>query len=399
MLNINYQHFNTRYYSSYQEFPTNQTLKTMDTESAYKTRLDGIFAEMQYEMPQTHIGYFSFAVFDTYKYSRYVDTSRPFYQKTNYFGGAATWFWGWNRIRWNAVVSAGSTHLSSTLVDTPLNTAFVSPKVNLSWYTGKALRIDVEYTQHTGIPTIAQLSETDQWLDTRLVYHGNSTLRQYRMHKISLKGAMNRKYIEATLLLQYSHTPNMICSQYTLTDKYMLETIVNLDKYNEYYAMADFTLKPLGNNLLTLWNRIILAEVDGKNSEYQWKGHRFQWMSAASLNLEKYTISAFYQYPGKVADGQLIRPRAQCWYVSAAYRPQSNLSIGLMWYMPFGNGFRESEYTVGSAPVYYEKGTDIRDGANYVSLLLTWNVSFGRNQNRARPDFGNEDNDSGILYK
>ena len=179
----------------------------------------------------------------------------------------------------------------------------------------------------------------------------------------------------------------------------MLETVVNLDRYEALTGQFDMTICPLGNNKLTFWNRVILAEVNGKNPQYSWKGHRFQWMSQLALNLDRWSFSAFYQYPGKIADGQLIRPRAECWYVMAYFRPVPDLSVGLKWFMPFGKGFRESEYTVSDAPVYAERGCDIRDGANYVSLLFSWNISFGRNKNRARPQFSNGDNDSGLLHK
>lgn len=191
----------------------------------------------------------------------------------------------------------------------------------------------------------------------------------------------------------------MICSQYLPTDRYMLETIVNLDSYHEIKGMLDLTITPLGNSKLTFWNRIIAGDVSGKNSYYSWSGYRFQWMSALSLNLDKWTASAFYQYPGQVADGQLIRPRAQAWYAEVYYRPISNLSVGLKWFMPFGKGFKESEHTIKDAPVYSERHFDIMDGANYIAFELSWNMSFGRNQNRERPQLDKGDNDSGLLKK
>ena len=186
---------------------------------------------------------------------------------------------------------------------------------------------------------------------------------------------------------------------YTLRDDYMLQTLVNLDTYCEWSGQIDMTVKPLGNNLFTFWNRVILAKVKGKNKEYSWSGNRFQWMSTLSLNLTHWTAELFYQYPGKVASGQLMMPRTQAWSATVMYRPNTNLSFGVTWFMPFGKGTKERVYTVDSAPVYTNTETFVKDMANMVSFKLSYNFSFGRNKNKARPKYDNGDDDTGILKK
>lgn len=122
-------------------------------------------------------------------------------------------------------------------------------------------------------------------------------------------------------------------------------------------------------------------------------------MTSLALNLKHWTVELFYQYPGKVVEGQLERPRAQCWSATVLYRPQTDLSLGLEWFMPFGKGFKESEHTVNSAPVYADTEYKIMDRNNLLSVKLSYNFSFGRNRNRARPQYDNYDSDSGILQK
>ena len=191
----------------------------------------------------------------------------------------------------------------------------------------------------------------------------------------------------------------MICDMYTLTDSYMLQTMVNLSKYRVWGTQIDSQIKPLGDSRFVFWNRVVLADVRGKNKEYSWSGYRIQWMSELSLNLEHWTVALFYQYPGKIVEGQLERPRAQCWSATVLYRPMTNLSVGLEWFMPFGNGVKGSERTVNAAPVYSDTQTKIMDWSNMVSIKLSYNFSFGRNRNSAQPQYGNGDNDSGILRK
>lgn len=110
---------------------------------------------------------------------------------------------------------------------------------------------------------------------------------------------MEYKVSESLFKQCFSSSPNMICDMYTLTDKYMLQTLVNLSKYRIFSSQLDLSVKPLGNNKLVFWNRIILADLNGENKEYSWNGYRFQWMSTLALNLTNWTVQLFYQYPGK----------------------------------------------------------------------------------------------------
>ncbi len=163
------------------------------------------------------------------------------------------------------------------------------------------------------MPTIAQLSETDQWLDTKLVYHGNSTLKPYTTHSVGLRFIWNNKYVNLLVRNLFNSSKDMICDMYTQTDKYMLQTMVNLTSYQELSSQIDLSIMPLGNRKLVFWNRVILADIRGKNPEYSWNGYRFQWMSTLTLNLKHWTAELYFQYLRKVVQGQLERPRAQCW--------------------------------------------------------------------------------------
>ncbi len=399
LANVNYQHFDTRYRSTYQEFPVSDNQAVVYNNSAYKTNLDGVFAEIQYEFPTTKAGYFGIALWESYKRSRYVDAVTPFYEKTNSVGGAATWMGRWKKIHWYAQMAVGYQHEATTLMVNKYNKVLPEPNIRLTWVPRRTFSLSAEYSYYSSLPSIAQLSETDQWLDTRLVYHGNALLRPSDSHKANLQAVFNCRYFNGAAYFGYLYSPNMICSQYLTTDKYMLETIVNLDSYRELLGQLTFSVMPLGNNRLYFWTRLIFADVRGENADYSWHGHRFQWMSSLSYNLDKWSFAAFYQFPGKIAEGQLIRPRAETWYVMALFRPISNLSVGLKWQMPFGKSFKESEHTVKDAPVFYENITSFRDGANYVALEFSWNISFGRNRNNAQPQFSNGDNDSGLLKK
>lgn len=398
LANINFQHFSTHYNSAYNEM-SDSPLALNDSHSEYSTQLNGVFSEIQYELPAVRLGNFTISAWESYKKSKYVDSTYPFYQTTNSLGGSVQWMGMFKRIRWYLSIGCGWNHVSSTDLIKSYNLCDPIPLALLSWYPSKNVRFDFMYSYNATLPSIAQLSETDQWIDTRLVYHGNSTLKPYQSHTATIKFVWNCKYINFAMSNSFESSPDRICDMYTTTDKYMLQTMVNLASYRMWSSQIDLTIKPLGNNKLLFWNRVVFADLKGKNSDYSWTGSRYQWMSDLSLNLSHWTFDIFYQYPGKIVDGQLKYPRAQFWSATVLYRPNTNLSVGLTCFMPFGKGFKEGSYTVNQAPVYTNTETKIMDYNNLVAIRFSYNFSFGRNRNYASPQFDNGDNDSGILRK
>lgn len=399
--NIRWQQFNTNYFSSYEEFDGDNVMdfRFVDSHSAYKTRVNGVFGELNYASPVKSWGQLFFILYDTYKHSEYLDSRLPFSQNSNVFGSAIQYNGHTGKLYYNARLGIEGYHTMSSNLSKSYNMWIPSPKVGLTYMPNRTVQLRLNYSYSGGIPSIAQLSETNQWLDTKLVYHGNNALKPYKDHNVSFVLGAYTKYLYSTLKLGYSYSPNMICSYFRDTEDYMLQTIVNLRHYSVLSSQLDLTFCPLGNNKWTIWTRVIGEKVHGKGDEYKWDGYRFQWMVNSRVNLEKWSIEAFYQYPGRIAEGQLIRPRAECWRLTAYYRPVDDLSIGVAWFMPFGKSFSDSEKTVKSAPVQTYFRTKIKDMANMVSLSLSWNFSFGRNKNRARPGSENSDNDSGILKK
>lgn len=398
LANVNYQHFSTSYNSAYNE-QSESVAAVNNSMSNYRTQLDAVFSEIQYQLPHNKLGSFTISAYEIYKHSRYVDVFTPFSQTTNVMGGAAQWLGMKGPVRWWLSLGADWYHTVSTVLENSHNLFIPTPRVNIYWRASNHVYFLLDYSYSGNVPTIAQLSETNQWIDTRLVYHGNSTLKPYKTHTASMRFIYNNNYLNLSLQASVNSSPNRICDMYTTTNDYVLQTLVNLSKYREINSRFDLSFKPLGNNKLVFWNRVILADVKGKNAEYSWNGYRIQWMSDLSLNLKHWTVDLFYQYPGKIAEGQLIRPRAQCWSAMVLYRPNTNLSLGLEWFMPFGKGFKESEHTVNTSPVYADSEYKIRDRSNMLSIKLSYNFSFGRNKNEATPQYDNIDNDSGILHK
>ena len=400
MANIKLRRFFSRYFSSYSEFNEGETeTPVVDESSAYRIRFDAIFTEVQYEFPKNKWGQMFIDAYNTYYYSKYTDIKKPIYQRNNNFGASFQCFGKINKLSYTMMLGVSNLYVRSSTLDKKISLWIPDPFLSLTYSPMKKFRLNLNYYYRGKIPSVAWLSETDQWVDTRLVYHGNSLLKPYKEHSVSLRGTFSSRYFNGSLTAGYVFAPDRICNYYMETENYLLETMVNLQHYSEIYGQLDITIKPLGRNIWTIWSRIIGAKVHGRGDTYKWDGYRFQWMMNTRLNLRRWTFELFYQYPGRIAEGMLIRPRAQSWYAQAFYRPVTNLSVGLEWFMPFGKGFVESERTVGTALAHNFYEINIRDRANMLSLKLIWNFSFGKNKNSVRPSFDNDSMEDVFLKK
>jgi hypothetical protein len=191
----------------------------------------------------------------------------------------------------------------------------------------------------------------------------------------------------------------MISNNFHATDEYMLETLVNLNNYYAYLTELGLTVKPLGNSKWKIFNRVNIGKSHGESDDYDWNGSRFQWFISSDVNIRNWNFECTYQYPGKVTEGHLIRPRAETWNVTAKFRPKRGLTLGAYISMPFGKYFIDSEYTTAHSPVYKRIVNKSKDWVNRIYFIVRWNVSYGKRHNNSEPRFGNQTSDSGILKK
>ena len=398
--NVYYQRINSSFFSNYIEFGNESPIKpSVNVLSDYNTNLDVISGLIQYQLPYKKWGQLSFSISDTFKYSKYMEENNLSSYNNNSFNSNVMYILGKNHFTYILRGGISGNYIFSNLRTDNFKQWSPTAMAGIYYNLNKNIRFRLSYNFALGMPTMAQLSETKQWIDTKLVFHGNALLIPSKNHLLTFSTIGKSKYIDATFSANFNSTPNMICNHYTETSDYILESIINLKKYISYGGSLDFTIKPLGNNKWTIYSNLYADKKYGEGINYNWEGYTFRWAIGSSLYLKKWYFNAYYQYPGKNIVGQLISPRAECWNISFNYRPINDMSIGIDWFMPFGKNFIESEQTVDTAPVFVKTINKSKDRVNMLSLKFSWNFSFGKNQNKAKPNFSGENEDNGILKK
>ncbi|MDE6010745.1 MAG: outer membrane beta-barrel family protein, partial [Muribaculaceae bacterium] len=400
LADITYRMARSHYDSNYREFSDQYNpAPAFNARSLYDIHYQGVVATAQYQMPYKKWGQLSFAINNKWQYSRYSEAETESHQTSNNCEVTAMYEGRTGQFTYVASIGLGNSYTDDSTADHSYSIWNPVPYVSIFYAPIPQLSLSLGYTYRTTPPTIAELSQTEQWLDTKLVYHGNPELHPYRRHTVLFSAYLATRYVDASLQTGFMDTPGEICNYFLLTPEYVLETMVNLRKYRAIPTSLQLTAKPLGSPTWTISTYINMNRLWGAGETYDWRGFRFQWFTITQVNLNKWSIYANYQFPGKAVVGQLIMPRTQFWSIGASCRPTLNLSVGLELGCPFGKGWKESERTVNTAIVDRRTYTFARDMANVASLLFEWTLMFGRNRNQATQRFTNSIDETGILKK
>lgn len=391
--NAYYQRINSDFSSLYAEAPV------ISTATSYRTALDAAIASLDYELPIGSSYQLSVSAQNTFKNGQYREATKPFSQKSNDFTASAGFMMQKGRFRLNAIMGVAASSINSTLTSARATHVWALPRVYLSYYPSDASYVQLSYSARTSTPTLAELSETDQWVDTRLIYRGNADLRPFSQNTVDFAAGFNSKYVDISLDAMYIHSPHTICEYFVPDKDYILQTLINLERYHAFYGLLNTTFKPLGNYTWIVVSRLQGAVSSGRGLGTDWNGYRFQWHVMTNISLAKWNINASYQYPGKVNVGQRILPRAQHWDVTCWFSPAAGLWTGLKWTMPLGKRFSERQYTIPESNVAYSTTYSVADRANYLSLQLMYNFSFGKNRNRKSQSAEHSNSDNGLRHR
>lgn len=388
--------YNTRYASSYNE--TYQGNSTFSSESAYKFYRRSLLSTMQYTMPGL-LGAWTFGTRNAYQYGKQIQSVSNLVQKENTLHLYAQLYGHKAKFYYQLIAATKYLHIWQD-GRTIWSKWYPSPSATLWYIPSEILTIETGYTFTADVPSVALLSETEQWLDNHYVYKGNANLRPYKNHQVWLTGSLTTGHFNASLLGLIQYSPNAIINYFERKDKYILQSYGNQRFTYDAGGQLILDYFPLKNKSLKFHTVGIYLHYHGKGQDNtSWDGYRYQFMVSASYSINKWFFETYYQYPGQTMQGQLITPRAEAITIDVAFKPIPDMTIGLQWNQPFMNGFKEGERTTSGAIIQSNMMTNFSDFRNMICLKFIYNLSFGRHTKVPVQSVKNIDEDPGLLVK
>lgn len=394
-----FTHRDIAYASYYKEYsPAHTDAGLVDSRNRYDMNYNSVMAWLSYRSPYYKAGQTSFTVFNNYRKSSYDDAENPIFEKTDELSMTARQTYRYKWLTIQPALGMAYNHISTNGEVQNIWRPYVQLQLNGNFNNG--LGIEFSYTMLQTNPSIAQLTTTNQWLDTKLVYHGNPDLKAYKQHNLSLFASWySNRYIMFDLQAAYNHMPGYILDHYVLTDDYYLQTLENMKRYSELKGTLNLYLYPFGIRDFTIMSQLVGGKIWGHGSSYSWNGYRYLWNVSAIYRNNRWTFMATYSYPGKLAEGQLVMLQPQIWQLFAQFRPTYNTSVGLSILNPFDKSVKSGERTVAEAPVDNRSYIYQKDLCNMVRIHFSWNFQFGKKRINEKQSIKISDDETGILTK
>lgn len=274
-----------------------------------------------------------------------------------------------------------------------------TPFVRLNWRVSSRVNLSATYSRYVTRPTLSQLNENIQWIDSHYFFSGNRNLKPFINNNVTLSCSWEAPFGSIYGSLFYLNSPGYATNYFRYADGGILETYSNVDRFQRLGASISPNVNLTRDGRLSLYLLLNLSKVWGDGDQYSWQGVNFQMMPALTYMINnRWALQLNYQYPGKVISGHLIRPRAQHLGINAIYNPIDNMQISLYIENPFMD-FKESEYTAPGSIVHTDFTTYCGDWKNRISLSFYYNIDFGRRRSQDQRVLQYHEEDNGVLIK
>ncbi|BEG99678.1 hypothetical protein BSYN_19430 [Bacteroides sedimenti] len=393
ILNVVGTYIDTNSKRSYQEVKSNETLTNFFTNvdgNKYSLIGEGIYekefkagklsAGIKHTQSFTNNDYFSDSRItktemkqaDTYIYTEFQGKMEKF----NYsfgIGGSRSWF-----------SQAGDGYQRYTFRPT------LSLKYNFSDNSFLRYRGNI----YSNPPSLSELSDVTQAIDSLQVRRGNSNLKPYTAYTNSLTYDFRKGIFSGSLMAAHWYYTKPIMEETRFVDNMFVRTKDNQKSWQKLNTEAELTISPIKDHLsVKLVTGVNYFDSKGNNYHHSYTN----WYYRVEANASYKNWSAFFQAQNHENDfyGETLNYGENFHIVGLMYK-HKQLCIGTYMLDPFVN-----DYKVGgenrNALAPSKNWKYIKESSQLFVLKISYNFSFGRKYQSAQKKLNNQDTDSGVM--
>ena len=269
-----------------------------------------------------------------------------------------------------------------------------NPRFSLSHTFNKQWSASLTGNIGTMNPSLSQLSNVDQLMDSLQINRGNPDLKPYHSNNASFRLNYNKGKVNVGFYTNYNHRNNPIMTYvYRENDKF-IHSYANHDKFQKL---------SVGMNVRVgmLWDMLQLSGSISNNSfwshgiNYNHQVNSLGYELQVALLYKNLTLSAFYHKNADYFFGEQLMTGEETHFLAAQYRIKK-VNLGVMLLSPFSKKYERTEdFRNQFAGNKYRYNMD--DMACAIWATLSWNVSFGRDYKSKSKRMSNSDSDSGVM--
>ncbi|MCD7899503.1 MAG: TonB-dependent receptor family protein [Bacteroides sp.] len=248
---------------------------------------------------------------------------------------------------------------------------------------------------YSSTPSLSDLGETEQLIDSLQIRRGNPHLKPYTTYNNSLTYNIRIGKFSTELYLSHLYLDKPIMEQRIRENDKFVRTNQNQRNWQKLRSEITFKIGPI-KDIVTFSFTTGMNYYDSRGLDYK---HTYtDWFYKASVmaNYKNWMLSFYLQSHEKNLYGEILRTNEENFHILFLSYKHKQISVGVMTLNPFTDNWKmgsenKNKYTPSKNWEY------IKESTRLFAISFTYNFSFGRKYESASKRLNNEDNDSGVM--
>ena len=302
----------------------------------------------------------------------------------------------WKKLVYNVGLGVSRNYLSQEDVNS-YDRWYFRPRVSLTYNINKVLTLRYNYQFRNQNPSLSQLSDVEQWIDSLQIRKGNPDLTPYFSHYNSLNFSVNTAKVKTGFFISYSYLPDIVMGEtrYDASRRLFIQTYANQRGFHRLTPELYLNYSPFGDylsiNLSGGLNHFI-----SKGNDYSHTYTDGYYAISLNSDVKKFDFGLFIYKRAFSFSGESSSQADRYNMVSVGYR-LGKVKLGASASIPFYGKtalYRTKNYSALTPYVSDKKFGDIYPAFR---LTFSYHIDFGRKYKSTYRKVNNADNESGIL--
>lgn len=302
----------------------------------------------------------------------------------------------WKKLVYNVGVGVSRNYLSQEDVSS-YDRWYFRPRVSLTYNISQKLSLRYDYQFRNQNPSLSQLSDVEQWIDSLQIRKGNPELTPYFSHFNSLNFSVNTAKVKTGLYLSHQYMPDMVMEEtrYDASRHLFIQTYDNQRSFQRLSAEAYLNYSPFGDYLS--------MNLSGGVNHYISHGNDYShtytdgyYVFSLNSDVKKFSFGLLIYKRAFSFSGESSSQADRFNMLSVGYR-LGKVKLGASASIPFSG--KTALYQTKNYSALTPYVSDKKFGDIYPAFRLTfsYHIDFGRKYKSTYRKVNNADNESGIL--
>lgn len=273
----------------------------------------------------------------------------------------------------------------------------LSPMLQMYYDFNDRLSANLSYRMHGNNPSLSNMSDVEQPIDSLQVLRGNPALRTYSTHTFSLDIDYGSPALRTGLAMAYSLADSPVMEQTTYDDARALfvRGYDNQRRFETLNADIYANIFLFSGHLNFYLNGGISHHISTGNA-YRHRRNVLYYTSLIQATMGRFDLSGLFVCQQDEFYGETLKERNRYNMFTLSYKPSKDMRVGVGIQNPFGEWETATTRRL-SALAASEQRAHFPALTRSVIFTFSWNVSFGRQYREMRKRIENSDKEDGIL--